>query len=118
MHIARTEDDAAFAANIIEWREQLAMCSGSALAAGARVLRADPFDWMPPEMTGSGVMASPTRVAALPPVIRMMAANEGVTLPSKASRARLPVMACGCRWGMRQRTDPSLSYSGSPSGAQ
>lgn len=76
MKIAFLEDDATFAANIIEWLEQ----AGHAVTwfrAGRECIRALSderfdlclFDWMLPDMTGPDVMASLKLKGTLPPVI-------------------------------------------------
>ncbi len=76
MNIAFLEDDAAFAANIIEWLEQVGH-SVSWFRSGRECVRALSderydlclFDWMLPDMTGPDVMASLKLKGALPPVI-------------------------------------------------
>lgn len=76
MKIAFLEDDSSFAANIIEWLEQV----GHAVTwfrSGRECIRALSderfdlclFDWMLPDMTGPDVMASLKLKGILPPVI-------------------------------------------------
>lgn len=76
MKIAFLEDDAAFAANIVDWLEQ-AGHSVSWFRAGRECVRAliDDrydlclFDWMLPDMSGPDVMASLKLKGVQPPVI-------------------------------------------------
>jgi DNA-binding response OmpR family regulator len=76
MHIAFLEDDAAFAANIIEWLERVGH-NVSWFRSGRECVRALSeerydlclFDWMLPDMSGPDVMASLKLKGALPPVI-------------------------------------------------
>ena len=76
MNIAFLEDDAAFAANIIEWLEQVGH-NVSWFRSGRECVRALSeerydlclFDWMLPDMTGPDVMASLKLKGAQPPVI-------------------------------------------------
>ncbi len=76
MKIAFLEDDAAFAANIIEWLEQVGH-SVTWFRSGRECVRALSderfdlclFDWMLPDMTGPDVMASLKLKGTLPPVI-------------------------------------------------
>ena len=76
MNIAFLEDDAAFAANIIEWLEQVGhhvtwFRSGRECVRALSEERYDLclFDWMLPDMTGPDVMASLKLKGAQPPVI-------------------------------------------------
>ena len=76
MKIAFLEDDAAFAADIVDWLEQ-AGHSVSWFRSGRDCVRALTderydlclFDWMLPDMTGPDVMASLKLKGVLPPVI-------------------------------------------------
>jgi DNA-binding response OmpR family regulator len=76
MKIAFLEDDAAFAANIIDWLEQ-AGHTVTWFRAGRECVRALTdarydlclFDWMLPDMSGPDVMASLKLKGTLPPVI-------------------------------------------------
>ncbi|MFP5382325.1 MAG: response regulator [Gammaproteobacteria bacterium] len=76
MKIAFLEDDAAFAANIIEWIEQVGH-TVTWFRTGRECVRALTderfdlclFDWMLPDMTGPDVMASLKLKGTLPPVI-------------------------------------------------
>ncbi len=76
MKIAFLEDDAAFAANIIEWLEQVGH-SVTWFRSGRECVRALSderfdlclFDWMLPDMTGPDVMANLKLKGTLPPVI-------------------------------------------------
>jgi DNA-binding response OmpR family regulator len=76
MNIAFLEDDAAFAANIIEWLEQVGH-NVTWFRTGRECIRALSeerfdlclFDWMLPDMTGPDVMASLKLKGTMPPVI-------------------------------------------------
>lgn len=76
MKIAFLEDDASFAANIIDWLEQVGH-TVSWFRTGRECIRALSearydlclFDWMLPDMTGPDVMASLKLKGALPPVL-------------------------------------------------
>lgn len=76
MKIAFLEDDAAFAANIIEWLEQAGhevtwFRSGRECVRALSDARYDLclFDWMLPDMNGPDVMANLKLKGTLPPVI-------------------------------------------------
>lgn len=76
MKIAFLEDDAAFAANIIDWLEQAGhnvtwFRSGRECVRALSETRYDLclFDWMLPDMSGPDVMASLKLKGALPPVM-------------------------------------------------
>jgi len=76
MKIALLEDDAAFAANIVDWLEQ-AGHSVTRFRTGRECVRALTdarydlclFDWMLPDMSGPDVMASLKLKGTLPPVM-------------------------------------------------
>ena len=76
MKIAFLEDDAAFAADIIDWLEQVGH-SVTWFRSGRECVRALSderydlclFDWMLPDMTGPDVMANLKLKGTLPPVI-------------------------------------------------